>query len=100
MKRTLLSVGLTAYASLAASGQPAAAPAAFEVASIKPTAPSPDGRVMRRVGGDPGLVDYTNVTLKIVLARAYGVKDYQTGVTRSEDHTSELQSRQYLVCRL
>jgi uncharacterized protein (TIGR03435 family) len=77
MRRSLVSAGLTAFASLAAFGQTAAAPPAFEVASIKPTAPSTDGRVMRRVGGDPGLVDYTNVTLKIVLARAYGVKDYQ-----------------------
>src|SRR3712207_7295775 len=26
--------------------------------------------------------------------------DHRTGVLRSEEHTSELQSRQYLVCRL
>src|SRR3712207_8321041 len=28
------------------------------------------------------------------------VKDVETGRIRSEEHTSELQSRQYLVCRL
>src|SRR3712207_7966583 len=28
------------------------------------------------------------------------VVDEQTGAVRSEEHTSELQSRQYLVCRL
>src|SRR3712207_6927933 len=28
------------------------------------------------------------------------VRDLQGGVNRSEEHTSELQSRQYLVCRL
>src|SRR3712207_8994988 len=29
-----------------------------------------------------------------------GKKDVQQGTPRSEEHTSELQSRQYLVCRL
>src|SRR3712207_8349158 len=40
-------------------------------------------------------------------AHAYGRCDvaqlqrqYDVGTTRSEEHTSELQSRQYLVCRL
>src|SRR3712207_8018602 len=28
------------------------------------------------------------------------VKPWQAAITRSEEHTSELQSRQYLVCRL
>src|SRR3712207_1228065 len=35
----------------------------------------------------------------------FGIKSYKTGawfffISRSEEHTSELQSRQYLVCRL
>src|SRR3712207_8241227 len=30
----------------------------------------------------------------------FGHSDWQTIVSRSEEHTSELQSRQYLVCRL
>src|SRR3712207_7531742 len=29
-----------------------------------------------------------------------GIEDVDTTVSRSEEHTSELQSRQYLVCRL
>jgi len=52
-------------------------PPAFEVASIKPAAPQPMGRVMVRMGGDAGRVDYANVSLKDVLARAYNVKRYQ-----------------------
>src|SRR3712207_7972788 len=35
----------------------------------------------------------------VVLAAASFLPD-EFGVTRSEEHTSELQSRQYLVCRL
>src|ERR1035437_10258294 len=31
---------------------------------------------------------------------AYRVNRYVRGTSRSEEHTSELQSRQYLVCRL
>src|SRR3712207_8059041 len=33
-------------------------------------------------------------------AEGQGVVDRQGGLIRSEEHTSELQSRQYLVCRL
>src|SRR3712207_8972469 len=29
-----------------------------------------------------------------------GLEDHHRGLRRSEEHTSELQSRQYLVCRL
>ena len=46
----------------------------FEVASIKPAAPQTDGRMRISMGGDPGRVNYTNVSLKDVLQRAYGVK--------------------------
>jgi len=49
----------------------------FEVASVKPS-PPPTGDVMiRRSGGDPGMVNYQNVTLKIMIARAYSVKNFQ-----------------------
>src|SRR3712207_7453079 len=34
------------------------------------------------------------------LVGAEGVRAAQVAVARSEEHTSELQSRQYLVCRL
>src|SRR3712207_8685054 len=33
-------------------------------------------------------------------ARMARTNDHRCGVCRSEEHTSELQSRQYLVCRL
>src|SRR3712207_8673980 len=36
---------------------------------------------------------------RVRVAVALGAEDLQ-GVVRSEEHTSELQSRQYLVCRL
>src|SRR3712207_6966254 len=32
--------------------------------------------------------------------RSHTNRIYETGTRRSEEHTSELQSRQYLVCRL
>jgi uncharacterized protein (TIGR03435 family) len=49
----------------------------FEVASIKATAPQEMGRVMVRMGGDPGRIDWVNVSLRDVIRTAYGVKDYQ-----------------------
>ncbi len=77
MTRSIIGAGLAVFTSLAAFGQPAAVPPAFEVASVKPATVSPDGRVFRRQGGDPGMVDYQNFTLKLLLARAYGLKEYQ-----------------------
>ena len=50
---------------------------AFEVASIKPAAPQTPGRMMIRMGGDPGRVNYSNVSIKDVIRQAYQVKDYQ-----------------------
>lgn len=49
----------------------------FDVASIKPTAPQEMGRIMVRMGGDPGRIDWVNVSLRDVIRTAYGVKDYQ-----------------------
>jgi uncharacterized protein (TIGR03435 family) len=51
---------------------------AFEAASVKPSA-SPSRGGMRGGPGtaDPGRIAYTNVTLRAVLLRAYGVKTYQ-----------------------
>src|SRR5947209_16677042 len=45
-----------------------------------------------RVGMVLGVVDQQDLGLDLVEVRL--------GVVRSEEHTSELQSRQYLVCRL
>lgn len=55
---------------------PAATPA-FEVASVKPSAPITDGRVMVSMGGDPGRINYVGLPLRMLIARAYNVKDYQ-----------------------
>src|SRR3712207_7949464 len=40
-----------------------------------------------------------NFVLRASLANSYHPKDFTTEI-RSEEHASELQSRQYLVCRL
>src|SRR4051812_679449 len=49
----------------------------FEVASIKAAAPQTEGRFMVRMGGDPGRIDYANVSLRDLIRQAYDVKDYQ-----------------------
>src|SRR3954469_21122340 len=49
----------------------------FEVASVKAAAPQNDGRIMVSMGGDPGRIDYTNVSLRDLVRQAYDVKDYQ-----------------------
>src|SRR3712207_7420711 len=61
---------------------------------------APDGHV-----GDRALAlvaeDRDPVDLRDVHGRAGGVvRDVARGGVRSEEHTSEIQSRQYLVCRL
>src|SRR3712207_8519079 len=55
-------------------------------------APEPGQFVMARAAGYP-------VTLDPFLARPFSFYDHD-GEVGSEEHTSELQSRQYLVCRL
>jgi uncharacterized protein (TIGR03435 family) len=49
----------------------------FEVASIKPSLPSPDGRITATIGGDAGRIDYEGLPLKMLLSRAFEVKDDQ-----------------------
>jgi uncharacterized protein (TIGR03435 family) len=49
----------------------------FEVSSIKP-APPPTGMGMRiMMGGDPGRVNMSNITVKDMIRQAYQVKDFQ-----------------------
>ncbi len=65
-----------------AFGQIDASTPAFEVASVKVSAPLPNGVMAFRIGAlpastDPGRVDYKGVTLKNLIARAYDVRDYQ-----------------------
>src|SRR5215468_1461611 len=75
MKASLVTAILSVSGCFVAYAQ--SGPPAFEVASIKQAAPQQMGRMMVRMGGDPGRVDYANVSLKDVLARAYGMKRYQ-----------------------
>ena len=75
MKRILAGASLIVLTSCAVFAQTNSP--AFEVATIKQAAPQQEGRMMVRMGGDAGRVDYANVSLKQVLARAYGVKQYQ-----------------------
>src|SRR3712207_3296549 len=42
----------------------------------------------------------TSTTAKRVCKRCHACMSMEAGMLRSEEHTSELQSRQYLVCRL
>jgi uncharacterized protein (TIGR03435 family) len=77
MKKIVAGIGAAVLASCGLFGQTATAPPAFEVASVKPAAPQQPGRMMVAMGGDPGRVNYTNVSLKNVLMRAYDVKIYQ-----------------------
>src|SRR3712207_7986101 len=53
-----------------------------------------------RVTGHPGGLAGADVFRPDALARFRGGRDHAAGAARSEEHTSELQSRQYLVCRL
>jgi uncharacterized protein (TIGR03435 family) len=59
--------------------RPAGAPLpGFEVASVK-QAPPPGLSVNSSMGVSPGRLTCTNVTIKKLMARAYGVRDYQIG---------------------
>jgi uncharacterized protein (TIGR03435 family) len=77
MTRAIGGIGVMIVTSLGAFGQPAPATPAFEAASVKPAAPSTDGNVRRSFNSDAGRIDYWNVTLKRLIMRAYGVKEYQ-----------------------
>jgi uncharacterized protein (TIGR03435 family) len=60
---------------LAFAVAPAFPQASFLAASVKPGDPSPGAGPMILV--DPGRVQYSNVTLRTLLTRAYALKDYQ-----------------------
>src|SRR3712207_8194035 len=55
---------------------------------------------------EPTIAGYTVAALKLAMpvsrarARSSGMVTDESVCSRSEEHTSELQSRQYLVCRL
>src|SRR5580765_752855 len=74
-RMTALIVSLAGGAALAAQApQPPADPPAFEVASVKPNN-SGDGLIM--VQNQPGLYIATNVTLRLLIANAYRLQDFQ-----------------------
>jgi uncharacterized protein (TIGR03435 family) len=77
MTRATGGIGVMIITTVGAFGQPAPSTPAFEAASVKPAAPSADGNVRRLFNGDAGRIDYQNVTLKSLIMRAYGVKEYQ-----------------------
>jgi uncharacterized protein (TIGR03435 family) len=82
MRIAILCAGLLVSASCAAFGQGAAESPTFDVASVKPAEPQPEGMMRVRMSGgpgtpDPGQLTYTNVSLKNVLTNAYDVKEYQ-----------------------
>ena len=82
MRPALFAAGLLAFTSLAAFGQLSEENPTFEVASVKPSAPSPEGRIRVGMRGgpgspDPGQITYSNVSLKNIVQNAYNVKGYQ-----------------------
>src|SRR5947209_4157810 len=64
--------------------------ARYLVEEFESRADSPDYVLLEPTSGNTG----------IALAMVSRVKGYRVSLPRSEEHTSELQSRQYLVCRL
>src|SRR3712207_8045417 len=59
---------------------------------------APEGRVgSRSARSTPGSRSTLGTRIWLITGRQAGVNDASV---RSEEHTSELQSRQYLVCRL
>jgi len=70
--------GLMVFASCPAFAQSSPPAPAFEVASVKPSPPPTGNGIMRRLGApDPGMINYGNATLAMLISRAYGVKDFQ-----------------------
>src|SRR3712207_7463296 len=49
---------------------------------------------------DPATEAYLPFALDVLTLEGDRIKEVTAFITRSEEHTSELQSRQYLVCRL
>src|SRR6266540_1729197 len=75
MVRAVVGMGLLALTPVVGFGQ--AAPMAFEVASVKPSAPQEFGRFQISMGGDPGRIDYKGASLKNLIERAWSIKSYQ-----------------------
>src|SRR3712207_7836876 len=59
-----------------------------------------NGRVYASPNSEKGAVFSFELPVEAVCEMAIDKKKMQTEGMRSEEHTSELQSRQYIVCRL
>src|SRR3712207_8718492 len=68
---------------------------ALPISGLLPVPPDLD---LRSIGGQSHLT--TDGSRRLLLASLVGAQCTVDVVERSEEHTSELQSRQYLVCRL
>ena len=76
--RVNVCAGLALLTAGAVFGQTPATAPAFEVASVKPAPPPANpGELKVQIGSDPGMIDYKNVSLKTVIARAYRMKEFQ-----------------------
>src|SRR3712207_6872334 len=61
------------------------------------------GKELLRLGGHPGpvrSVAWSPDGIRLATGDSQGIRIWEAASGRSEEHTSELQSRQYLVCRL
>jgi uncharacterized protein (TIGR03435 family) len=82
MLKAIVRIGLALLPAGALLAQTIADKLTFEVASVKAAAPPTDGRLMVGVRGgpgtrDPGQATFSNVTQRLLLAKAYGMQDYQ-----------------------
>lgn len=82
MLKAIIRIGLALLPAGAVLAQSTADQLTFEVASVKPAEPQTPGRMMVGMRGgpgtpDPGQATFSNVTQRVLLARAYGVQDYQ-----------------------
>ncbi|MGD0666486.1 MAG: TIGR03435 family protein [Bryobacteraceae bacterium] len=82
MLKALIRIGLAVLPAATALAQSTPDKLTFEVASVKPAAPpTPDRMMIMMRGGpgtdDPGRATLSNVTQRLLLAKAYGVQDYQ-----------------------
>jgi uncharacterized protein (TIGR03435 family) len=73
----ILGTGVVWVAQALAQAPVAATPLSFDVASVKPAPPAPDGRIRSFLGGDAGRVNWTNASLRDIIREAYQLKDYQ-----------------------
>ena len=78
MSRTMMIASLVVFTSSAVLGQPSAAPARFEVASVKRAAGGgPVGDIPRNMDSSPGHFAMRHVPLRYALEWAYNLQDYE-----------------------